>query len=149
MSKMSICRHEEFEAAHLLNGYQGGCGNLHGHTYKIEVTICGTMDPDNWGMVLDFNELKAIIKEILPDHKFMCDGNMISSEEDNPEKGIIEVLDKFGLEYVIYPFAPTAENLVGWFAMAINNRLLDISSDISVKEVKLWETTNSYAEWRC
>ena len=59
---MRVTRHEEFETAHLLPGYDGPCGNLHGHSYKIEVTLEG---PQNklFDMVMDFKDLKKAMQE--------------------------------------------------------------------------------------
>jgi len=51
---MRVTRHEEFETAHLLPGYNGPCGNLHGHSYKIEVTVEGPQHDNHFGMVMDF-----------------------------------------------------------------------------------------------
>lgn len=153
---MRITRHEEFEVAHLLDGYKGGCGNLHGHTYKIDVTIEGPQDNDQWGFVIDFKQLKSAIREALPDHKFIADANAV--EGDGPERMIVEVLDKFGMDYELYPFPTSAENMVYLYAKKIQANLSKLVppvsdsvpgqlSGLTVVEVKLWETTNSYATW--
>lgn len=146
-----ICRHEEFEAAHLLNDYDGGCGNLHGHSYKIEITLEGLQDSESWGMVMDFNKLKKLIKDLVPDHMFVCNfHNVFSTKDgevflDTPEGNIVRTLAKFGLDYIAYPFAPTAENMVCQFADDLKTQLPE---NVFVVNVKLWETTNSYAEWK-
>ena len=57
---IKVTRHEEFEAAHLLPNYDGPCGNLHGHSYKIELTLEGPQNEDYYGMVMDFNDLKKL-----------------------------------------------------------------------------------------
>ena len=138
---ISVVRHEEFEAAHLLKDYDGQCRNLHGHTYKIEVKINGPQDK-GWGMVVDFSKLKKIIKDVLPDHRFMA------YSEDDISMEIVKILDKYDLDYVIFPFDPTAENMVSYFAEIIQLKLEEEYDNCYVEEVKLWETTNSYAEWR-
>ena len=139
--KTKVTRHEEFETAHLLPNYNGPCGNLHGHSYKIEVTVEGDSD-DGFGMIIDFNHLKKAIKECVPDHKF------IFFEDDIISQEIIKVLDKYHLKYESYPFYTTAENMVEYFAYKIENYLHINYPNIYVVEVKLWETTNSYAVWR-
>ena len=140
---MRVTKHVEFEAAHLLPGYHGGCGNLHGHSYKIEVTIEGKQDCA-FDMVIDFKLLKKAIEAVVPDHRFiLMDGDEISEK-------IAKVLDEYDLKYVRYPFYTTAENMVGYFAELIDNYIkheLDCL-EVDVVEVKLWETTNSYAFWR-
>ena len=140
---MRITRHEEFEMSHILPGYPGGCKNLHGHSYKIEVTLEGPQDFNKWGMVLDFNFFKTIIKKVLPDHKFAYN-NLNTSPI---EKDLIEVLNKYGCDIVGYPFCTTAENMSKYFGETIESILRDEGYNLSVVEVKLWETTNSYAHY--
>lgn len=140
---MRITRHEEFETAHLLPGYNGGCGNLHGHSYKIEVTVEGKQDQP-FDMVMDFKDLKKAIKEVIPDHRFVYyDSDEISCK-------IAKILDEYNLKYVRYPFYTTAENMVGYFAELIDNYIKNELGykNVDVVEVKLWETTNSYATWK-
>lgn len=145
---IKVTRHEEFEVAHVLPGYDGGCGNLHGHTYKIEVTVEGPQQGP-YDMVIDFSDLKKAIKEIVPDHRFVC-SDSVDPENDSLEMDIIDILEKYGIKYVIYPFVTTAENMVKHFAEAIDNYIKhEIGYKlVDVVEVKLWETTNSYAIWR-
>ncbi|HEY9765856.1 MAG TPA: 6-carboxytetrahydropterin synthase [Chroococcales cyanobacterium] len=59
----------QFEAAHRIPDYPGKCRNLHGHTYFVDVEVCGE-DLDRLGILLDFNEI-AKLKEILPDHSLL------------------------------------------------------------------------------
>lgn len=142
---MRITRREEFEMAHILPGYNGPCGNLHGHSYKIEVTVEGPQDQP-FGMVMDFKNLKEIIKSVVPDHRFVFNGTNTS----NVERDLVEVLDKYGLKYVAYPFDTTAENMVVYFANLINEIIQKIPEyeNSRVVEVNLWETTNSHATWK-
>lgn len=141
---MRVTKHVEFEAAHVLPGYDGGCGNLHGHTYKIEVTVEGPQD-EAFGFVLDFKDLKKAIEEVVPDHRFIFKKGNIMCED------IAAVLDQYNIKYVRYDFDTTAENMVGYFAEMIQDYLqneLGYSEDIKVVEVKLYETTNSFATWK-
>ena len=140
---MRITRHEEFEMAHVLPNYPGGCGNLHGHTYKIEVTVEGPQDFDQWGMVLDFNTLKTILKSVLPDHKFVYN----SKDTSDLERDVLVVLNKYNCQTVGYPFCTTAENMSTHFARVIEAMLQTINPQLEVAELKLWETTNSYAQY--
>jgi 6-pyruvoyltetrahydropterin/6-carboxytetrahydropterin synthase len=64
-----------FSAAHLLRGYEGDCSNLHGHTWKYTIVIEGLM-LDELGMLIDFKELKLIMKNCVEqwyDHKCLND----------------------------------------------------------------------------
>ena len=60
--KMYLSREFRFDAAHNLVNYKGKCENLHGHTYKLKITLTGEPDKEN-GMVLDFVVLKIIVQE--------------------------------------------------------------------------------------
>lgn len=143
MSEVCVTRHVEFEMAHLLANYPGGCGNLHGHTYKLEVSIVGCRDVNtNYGFVLDFKELDKVIKSVVPDHKFVANQFAVI-EEGTAENQIINVLKEHNMAYELYPFPTSAENMVGYFAQLIQEQL----PDYLVTECKLWETTNSYATW--
>lgn len=143
MSKIRITRHEEFEVAHLLPGHEKGCGRLHGHTYKIEVTVEGPQT-EPWGMVMDFGDLKKAIKENVPDHMFVH-----SVVEDTVSDDIADVLDKHNIEHKPVPYMTTAENMVGYYAQAIDDYIKNELGykSVDVVEVRLWETTNSYATW--
>lgn len=66
-----ICVREKFDAAHFLPGYNGKCANLHGHTWLVEVTVRSATLND--GMVIDFADIKALLKNILPDHTLIND----------------------------------------------------------------------------
>lgn len=135
-----VTREEEFEAAHLLPGYNGGCKNLHGHSYKIKVTVEGPRNK-GWGMVLDFKQLKKIIKEVVPDHKFLA------YVEDEIAMQIVSILYQNNMDYVLFDFDTTAENMVGYFAARIQDELDKLYDDVKVVKIRLWETTNSEATW--
>lgn len=100
---------------------------------------------DNYfGMVMDFNDLKKMIKEIVPDHKFMY------WKDDKISQEIVEVLNKYGLETMVFPHATTAENMVKDFAEMFETYIQNELQlpYVHVYEIKLWETTNSYATWK-
>jgi 6-pyruvoyltetrahydropterin/6-carboxytetrahydropterin synthase len=105
---------EEFDAAHFLPGYQGKCANLHGHTYQVEVVIEGQVGED--GMVLDFYQLKELLKAALVDLDHGCLNQIIPN--------------------------PTAEKI----ALLIRSRLEKELSDTHLKLVflKLWEGRNKW-----
>jgi len=72
-----ICIKEHFDAAHSLDGYNGDCGRLHGHRWIVEVFLL--FDKLNEiGLAIDFKDVKAYLRDILPDHKYLngiCDFN--------------------------------------------------------------------------
>lgn len=135
-----ICREEEVELAHILDSYDGPCGRIHGHSYKIKVTLEGIIKEYS-EMLIDFKDLKAIIKEAIPDHYYLSNSNIkMGFQED-----FRDLLDAYKIDYKTYPCRTTAENMSIIYAKAIQEKLPE---DVFVVNVKLWETRNSFAEWR-
>jgi len=136
-----ITKEFKFEMAHALYGYDGLCKNIHGHSYRLWVTIKGKIKKETKhtkdGMVLDFGDLKKIIKyEIIEkyDHSLVLNMNSPHAE-----------IDLSAFEKVYYlPYQPTSENLVSDFAKIIQNEL---PKDITLYKVILSETATSFAEW--
>jgi len=138
-----ITREFSFEMAHVLNNYDGPCRNVHGHSYRLFVTITGTPvcdsnDPKN-GMVMDFSELKQIVLEKIISR---FDHSVVVSKEYSPEK-LRMMQSTFG-NTVVVDYQPTCENLVADFALLIRKYL---PSKVTLHSLKLYETANSYAEW--
>jgi len=139
-----ITKHFDFEAAHALPGYDGKCKNIHGHSYQLFVTIIGTpindkTHPKN-GMVLDFGDLKKIVKlEIINtyDHSIVLNKN---SEHVNLAKKIAD----YSQRIVLVNYQPTSELMLVDFAKKISSKL---PKDVKLHSLKLYETNNSYAEW--
>ena len=131
----------KFEMAHALYGYDGLCKNIHGHSYRLWVTIRGEIKNENEhkkdGMVMDFDVMKKIIKpEIIEkyDHSLVLNVNSPHAE-----------IDLSAFEKVFYlPFQPTSENLVNDFAKLIKSNLPE---NIELLKVVLSETATSFAEW--
>lgn len=141
---VSITKVFRFEMAHALHGHGGKCAHMHGHSYRLEVTIKGTPinDPSrpDHGMVMDFAELKAIVKEHILDR---FDHALLLSERDRG--AFDETNTLFGrMEYT--RFQPTCENLVLEIARVLNDCL---PAGVALRDLRLWETATSYAEWRC
>jgi len=136
-----ITKEFKFEMAHALHGYDGLCKNIHGHSYKLWVTVKGEVKNDSGnpkdGMVLDFDVLKSIVKpEIINkyDHSLVLNANSPHSE-----------IDLSAFEKVFFlPYQPTSENLVMDFALKIKSKL---PQEIELYKVVLSETATSFAEW--
>ena len=133
-----------FEAAHALNGYDGKCRNIHGHSYEMRVTVKGMPldepgNPKN-GMVIDFHDLKAIVnQEVIDklDHSFIIGNNM--------PKDFVEITKKNFDKVVELPYQPTTENMLADFAQRIKHRL---PQHVELYSVTLQETRDNIAEWR-
>jgi len=113
----------EFEAAHNLCNYQGKCNRLHGHNWKVEVTVQG-QKLDEIGMVIDFTVLKAEVKKIIDrlDHYYL--NELAAFQQQNP----------------------TAEHI----AKYIYDELVDllVKHDVTLYQVKVWESARSAVAYR-
>lgn len=128
--------------AHALLGYDGPCKNIHGHSYRLEITVSG--EPlmkeghPKLGMVMDFGQLKSIVKKVVLDefdHSTVL--NEKSTLADSPEINSI-----FG-NVILVPYQPTCENLLIDIRHRILNKLPD---NISLENIRLHETATSFAE---
>lgn len=128
----------KFDAAHLLANHPGLCRNLHGHTYRVDLSVA-RRDDDGDDMVIDFKDLKQIANEVISarfDHAFICDGSA------RIDAALAETLERSGLRVVRMAARPTAENMARMFYREIKARIPDLSS------VRVWETADSSAEYR-
>jgi 6-pyruvoyltetrahydropterin/6-carboxytetrahydropterin synthase len=142
-SIIRITKEFPFEMAHVLWNYDGPCRNVHGHSYRLFVTIAGPpiYDPANPknGMVIDFTDLKRIVKkEIVSvfDHAVV-----VSSRYEKEKRDMFTSL--FG-NTLIVDYQPTCENLVADFAEKIS---IHLPAGVRLHSLKLYETATSFAEW--
>ena len=135
---LTITKSVKFDAAHVLTNHQGLCKNLHGHTYRVDVSVAQG-DGDTRDMVIDFKDLKRIASEVVCerfDHAF------IYNTESAGEREIAAVVEKNGMRTVAIPFRSTAENLARMFFGELKALIPGLSA------VKVWETADSCAEYR-
>jgi len=136
-----ITKEFKFEMAHALHGYDGLCKNIHGHSYKLWVTIRGEVLKEKLhkkdGMVMDFDILKKLVKPTIIDkydHSLVLNANSPHAE-----------IDFSAFEKVFFlPYQPTSENLVSDFALQLKNKLPE---GIELYKLVLSETATSFAEW--
>lgn len=144
MSNIRITKQFTFETGHALFGYDGKCKNVHGHSYKLSVTVIGTpiTDPGNvkFGMVIDFGDLKKIVKEEIVD---IFDHATVFNK-NTPHVELAHELKDRGHHVILVDYQPTSENMVIDFADKIKKRL---PSSIRLYSLRLQETETSYAEW--
>jgi len=122
---VEVTKELTFDSAHFLKMYSGKCSKLHGHTFKVHVTVRGKIDPLT-GMLIDFKDLKEVIKESALDdldHAFL---NEKFEWNTTSEYLVVYIYDKVQ-EFI---------------------ELLPKSKGVSVSSVKLWETPTSFAEYR-
>lgn len=135
---ITVTKTLKFDAAHVLTNHQGLCKNLHGHTYRVDVSVMQEADDDR-DMVIDFKDLKTIANEVICDR---FDHAFIYNTESAGEKEIAAVVEKNGMRTVAIPFRSTAENLAKMFYGELKLRIPGLSS------VRVWETAESCAEYK-
>ncbi|WP_130735817.1 6-carboxytetrahydropterin synthase [Flavobacterium sp. J27] len=144
MSKIRITKQFSFETGHALYGYDGKCKNVHGHSYKLSVTVIGMPITDTsnvkFGMVIDFTDLKKIVKEEIVD---LFDHATVFNK-NTPHIELAEELSNRGHHVILVEYQPTSENMVIDFAKKIRHRL---PFGIKLHSLKLQETETSFAEW--
>jgi 6-pyruvoyltetrahydropterin/6-carboxytetrahydropterin synthase len=144
MSTIRITKQFNFETGHALYGYDGKCKNVHGHSYKLYVTVLGTPIADSshvkYGMVIDFSDLKKIVKEEIVD---LFDHATVFNK-NTPHLELAKILSDRGHDVILVDYQPTSEMMVIDFAEKINRRL---PKSINLFSIKLQETETSFAEW--
>ena len=138
--KVRITKEFNFEMAHLLDNYDGLCRNIHGHSYRLFVTIIGQPEPSvespKYGMVMDFSVLKGIVRrEIVDklDHALLVRrGTMQAQRLAGLSERIIEV-----------DYQPTCENMLIYFYETLRDKL---PQGVRLCKLRMYETATSYAE---
>ncbi len=133
-----------FEMAHALAGYDGPCRGIHGHSYRLFVTVRGTPMEDSQspkcGMVMDFGDLKRIVERLIVDR---YDHALVLCE--TPEnRTVLEAMRDIYAKIITVPGQPTCENMVMEFARVI---AAELPAGVELFSVKLHETATSFAEW--
>jgi 6-pyruvoyltetrahydropterin/6-carboxytetrahydropterin synthase len=116
---------ETFSSGHALRGYKGKCENVHGHNYKVRVTLEGPQ-LDSAGLLYDFTHLKRVIREIVGgvDHKFLND------------MAPFDVIN------------PSAENLAKYFYDETTRQMNAMPEGARVTSITIWETDTTSATYR-
>ncbi|MEQ3662915.1 MAG: 6-carboxytetrahydropterin synthase [Flavobacterium sp.] len=144
MSNIRITKQFTFETGHALYGYDGKCKNVHGHSYKLSVTVIGKPITDisnvKYGMVIDFTDLKKIVKEEIVDNF----DHATVFNKNTPHIELAKELKDRGHHVILVNYQPTSENMVIDFAEKISKRL---PNNINLFSLKLQETETSFAEW--
>ena len=144
MSNIRITKKFSFETGHALYGYDGKCKNVHGHSYKLSVTVIGSPITDlsnvKLGMVIDFTDLKKIVKEEVVDQF----DHATVFNQTTPHIELAKELKDRGHHVILVDYQTTSENMIVDFAARIKSRLPE---GINLFSLKLQETESSFAEW--
>jgi 6-pyruvoyltetrahydropterin/6-carboxytetrahydropterin synthase len=130
-----------FEAAHAIHQYPGSCASIHGHSYKLQVTVQAVQQIDDFipglGIIIDFKELKKRVEEEVIknyDHKLILSRAYLADMRFEFPKDQIVLLN----------VEPSAENLL----ILLRNQIINALPEyVRLRSLKLWETVNSYVEW--
>jgi 6-pyruvoyltetrahydropterin/6-carboxytetrahydropterin synthase len=111
---------DKFSSAHQLRGYKGKCENIHGHNWKVVLSVKGK-DLNNIGLLIDFNDLKSILKKVteMLDHKNIND---------------VPPFEKLN---------PSSENIAKFISEKIQKELKESFPGVSVDSVTVWESDTS------
>ncbi|NLL28116.1 MAG: 6-carboxytetrahydropterin synthase [Bacteroidales bacterium] len=142
--KIRVTKVFNFEMAHALQGYDGLCSNIHGHSYELSVTIKGSPEENTaspkLGMVMDFSVLKKIINDSIIskfDHTLVVKKGSLNIEDLKSKNAMFN-------RFIEFDFQPTSENLLIYFADEIRKIL---PKSLMLFSLKLRETNSSFAEW--
>ena len=127
----------EFDSAHRVMKHESKCRNLHGHRYRIELTVVGDLDP--LGRVIDFGEMKRLVGAWVDEQ--LDHGTLLNANDDD----LIELCRQNGWKLYVMDCNPTAENIardVFWAAAS----LLE-PAGITVDRVRLFETPNCWSDY--
>lgn len=146
MDNIRVTKEFHFEMAHALYGYDGPCKNIHGHSYRLSVSITGKINhqenhPKN-GMVIDFTDLKEIVNAHIInqfDHALVLNAN-------SPHRKLVEKdPDNYRDEKIILvDYQPTCENLLVDF---VKKLIPHLPENKKLHHLRLSETSTSCAEW--
>ena len=133
---MKVSKTLTFDAAHQLVGHFGKCANLHGHTYKVEISLAGetVQHGSSKGMVVDFYHVKKVAGKFVDrlDHAVLLQGN---------EPIFLE--DAVDTKRVIFGFRTTAENMSRFLTWTLTELMWQYAR---IDSIKLWETPSGCAE---
>lgn len=142
--KIRLNKEFTFEMAHALDRYDGKCKYIHGHSFKLQVTVIGQpindiKSPKN-GMLIDFGDLKSLINTHIVD---VFDHTLVLNENSSLNKSFLKNKD-LDQKIISTSFQPTSENMLIHFADIIKNIL---PNNVHLHSLKLNETASSSAEW--
>lgn len=148
---MKVSKDFNFCAAHILSDYDGKCSNLHGHNYKLRITLEGDIIEDETsnekGMVMDFGTLKFGVNEIIEhwDHAFIVDSS------SDKQIALVEYLKNNGLCTRFYYMngRTTSENMIKCIVEKVTEQLIkDNINNVKTIYGKLWETPTSCVSYK-
>ena len=145
MSRIRVTKEFSFEMAHMLEGYDGPCSEIHGHSYRLFVTVAGTpcSDPQNpkYGMVIDFGVLKRIVGGRIVD---VYDHSLVVRRTADNGELIRTLAARFGKSCRRWSSSLRAKT-----SSRVSRRpsRQSLPRGVELFSLRLHETATSYAEW--
>lgn len=142
---MQITKLYEWDMWHRIPNHTSQCKNIHGHRYKIEITlewdiIDSIWASDEW-MIIDFWDIKKITKEFIDsklDHGYMWYKWAI----------VLDLIKKENFKYIEVDFIPTAENIAVWIFNELSPKFQEIYwNNLKLHKIKLFETPNNFVSY--
>ena len=141
MQTIRLTKEFKFEMAHALKGYDGLCRNIHGHSYELLVTVTGVPVSDKTsaklGMVMDFSDLKRIVRNSIIDE---FDHALVLNRESADDFNVDS--EMFG-RTILVDYQPTSENMLIDFVARLKDKM---PANVKLHHLLLRETVTSYAE---
>ncbi|MBS1920331.1 MAG: 6-carboxytetrahydropterin synthase [Bacteroidetes bacterium] len=141
---ISVTKIFRFEMGHAIDEYDGMCKYIHGHSYVLHVTVSTeTKNSDPIippGFIIDFKELKSIVQDKIIhrlDHALVLSEQYVKKHPKNVGEG---------QNLLIWPYEPSAENILFFVQQELQN---SFPGNYKLVSLKLWETSDSFAEWTC
>jgi len=142
--QLRVTKQFDFETAHALDGHDGKCHNIHGHTYGLHVTFVGSpideLGSPKDGMVIDFADLKNIVKTHVVD---VFDHALVLRDNSRFLNTINHELNP---RLMLVDYQPTCENMLVEMVEIIQSQLKGFEN-VALHSVLLRETQTSFAEW--
>ncbi len=142
---VTLTRKFTFEMAHALEGYNGACRHIHGHSYKLLVSVAGrpstTVGDPKLGMVMDFSELKGLVNSVILD---VYDHSLVLKNGSISEDLLTQMRGQWS-RIIITDFQPTCENMIVDMFTQLSAQM---PAGVRLSELQLYETENSCVTYR-
>lgn len=145
MGKLLITKVFTLDFAHALDGYDGPCRNIHGHTYHLEITVLGRVclkECSTNGMVMDFKLLKNLVQTEITD---VFDHSLVLNGTSQNHIQYAEALQSEFKKIVLLNCQPTCENLLLEFKQRLESKIK--AHGAVLYHIRLQETPTSSATW--
>lgn len=140
---LTITKEVSFDCAHVLPWHEGQCKNIHGHTYKLQVTVA-KKEKDLSAWVMDYGQLKQIINDKIVsayDHALLLGGGEL-------HHALLQLCQQFNLKHHYVPDNTTTEFIIEDIVNLLQVAFFTANlQNIKLVKVRLYESATSYAEW--